>query len=368
MDTIRILHMADMHLGSAVSMFEPTKNIIRRSEIEQSALRVFDMCKNADVVLMAGDIFDSGNCPTRIADMIISKIKNCPRVRFFFSCGNHDPYNSFIVKYLIQNSPDNLHVFSTTAEYIEIKELKTGVWGASFDGEYCPDSLLDPTLPCRRDYINLLCIHGELTDGRSIYNPLSVSSMESMGFDYAALGHVHAFSGIKKSGKLSYAYCGVHEPNGFDECGEKGVVFGEIIGRELNFKFVPTALRKYIDETLDITDIASYPALIEQILQRCENKNNICKINLVGNNSLGYAVNLDYIMNAADCFSLTLSDETSLPIDFSAICNDISLKGLCAVEILKRLENSSPEEKDQIRKSGAYLLDILDGRYDGFDY
>ena len=43
--------------------------------------------------------------------------------------------------------------------------------------------------------------------------------------DYIALGHIHKFSGIKRIGNTYYAYSGCPEGRGFDEEGDKGIIF-----------------------------------------------------------------------------------------------------------------------------------------------
>ena len=75
---------------------------------------------------------------------------------------------------------------------------------------------------------------------------MSVTQLERSNLDYVALGHVHSFDGIHTVGKTTYAYSGIVEGRGFDECGEKGFIKGVISKRYNKFKFYPISKRKYI--------------------------------------------------------------------------------------------------------------------------
>lgn len=369
MNKVKLIHTADLHLGANVSMFDYLKNNVRKKEILQTAINIFEACKDVDVMLLPGDIFDNPDCPLDILDLFISSVSKASGTRFFYSCGNHDPYNSKAVTYLCKKCPSNLHIFTPLGECVEIEEIGVRVYGASFDSSCCNESLLKKLPMPDSSFINILCIHGELTEsGNSIYNPLSVTMMEEMGFDYAALGHIHSFSGIKKLGNLSYAYSGVHEPNGFDECGKKGYISGEISKVATSLSFVNAAKREYVDESIDITGIKSISALGETIKKVIGNPDNICRLNFVGENSFAYEIDTENIIDSVEAFYLSLSNSVSKSYDFSSFADEVSLRGLCADEVVKRIENANSEEKIIINKAGKLILDILDGRGDGFDY
>ena len=369
MRKVRILHTADMHLGANVSMFDPNTNISRKKEILQSAMKVFEASRDVDVTILAGDIFDGAVCNPDITDEFISCVKKASDTRFFYACGNHDFYDSTTIKYLLDNCPDNLHIFSADGEFVELKELNTRVYGVSFSSSYCSDSLIKKFSKTDDSYINILCIHGELTEsGNSIYNPISLSLTETLGFDYAALGHIHSFSGIKRFSDLSYAYCGVHEPNGFDECGKKGYIVGDVSKSHTSLSFVPVSKREYIDDCIDITGINSDAQLIRIIEEKCIDPQNICRFELVGENTLRHGIVPESIENQINIFYLSVSDSTTDVSDFERLADSVSLKGLCAGEIKKRLECAELKDEQKIIKAGKLLLDILEGRSVNFDY
>ena len=119
--------------------------------------------------------------------------------------------------------PENVYVFNSSEIQVQrISELGVQVCGYAFMSSniYNEHPLADFTLP-EFDGASILCAHGELNISNSRFAPIMESEVVSVGFDYAALGHVHT-SEIKRVGDSVIAYCGVIEGRAFDELGECG--------------------------------------------------------------------------------------------------------------------------------------------------
>lgn len=369
MNSVKIMHTADMHLGASVSRFDDNKNRIRMHEIQKSAIDVLNKAADCDVVLLSGDIFDSPVCRETVADELLSTVSSLPDTRFFMSCGNHDPYGSRIIDYCIKNAPDNFFVFgSEFVECFTIEEKKLRVYGISFSSQFQNTSLLKNLPQCDNSYTNILCVHGEVTAGESIYNPVNLEKVKDAGFDYCALGHIHAFSGIRKYGNLYYAYPGVHEPNGFDETGKKGYISGTV-GSDGNFslRFIPSAKRLYVDESVDISDIESYSSLVSR-LNAIAGDGNICRFTLTGTNKFASLLNTSLVESQINAFSAEVTDMTTVYCDIEEYADSFNLKGLCASEVLKLIENADERDEKVYRKAAKILFDLLDGRGDDNDY
>lgn len=361
---VSIIHIADMHLGSTVSAFDAPKNIMRTREIEYTCISALKSACDYDVVLLSGDVFDSPHTPLHIADMFLDAVASCPHTRFFYSCGNHDPYISPVIDYCVQNCPPNLHIFGPEfPESVILPELDVCVHGISFASSHQQTPLLDGLMPCNPSLINLLCVHGELTEsGISAYNPISLSALEEAGFDYAALGHVHDCSGIRHFGKLCYAYSGIPEPRGFDECGDKGYLCGTIGKTDVNLSFVSLAKRKYADETIDVSDITDYPTLIEAIGAVVTCKNDIYRITLTGDNKISSVLQSDRLASFCDSFHTTVIDGTHTSLSLEEYADQPTLKGQCARETMKLLRSCDAGDCELYRKACALLFDLFDGR------
>lgn len=361
---VSIIHIADMHLGSIVSAFDAQKNIMRTREIEYTCISALKSASAHDVVLLSGDVFDSPDTPLHIADMFLDAVASCPHTRFFYSCGNHDPYISPVIDYCVQNCPPNLHIFGPEfPEYVILPELDVCVHGISFAASHQQTPLLNELKPCNPSLINLLCVHGELTEsGSSAYNPISLSALEKAGFDYAALGHVHDYSLIRRFGSLSYAYPGVPEPRGFDECGSKGYICGTIGKNDVNLSFVPLAKRKYVDEIIDVSDIGDYLSLVEAVEAVVSCKNDIYRITLTGDNKISSVLQGERLASFCDSFHTTVIDGTHTSLSLEEYADQPTLKGQCAKETMKLLDECDDCDAELYRKACALLFDLFDGR------
>ena len=73
-----------------------------------------------------------------------------------------------------------------------------------------------------------MCLHGEVGVPGSRYDPISEAELARSGMAYIALGHAHAFSGLRRAGDSFYAWPGCPEGRGFDETGDKGVIVADV--------------------------------------------------------------------------------------------------------------------------------------------
>ncbi|MBE7049345.1 MAG: hypothetical protein E7394_01065 [Ruminococcaceae bacterium] len=362
MDKVSVIHCADMHLGKSVSAFERTNNRIRMLEIEQSCMSVIESSANCNIALLCGDIFDSPNVSERLCRMILEKIASMPDVNFFYSCGNHDPYIGNTTDFLVCNCPDNLHIFGyEDIECVTLENLKTKVYGRSFAERYANETLVDNICDCDPAYINIMCMHGEISD-KSIYNSLDMRVLEKEGFDYIALGHIHEFSGFAKLNNMTYAYPGCVEPTGFDECGEKGYIKGFIQKGEADLEFVSSCRRKYHNISVDISDIYDYSSVINEVNTIVNKSDDIWRINLCGENNIDYLLSIELIENNIEAFHVELHNNTQNTLNIEQEAENFSLLGLCAKETMRLMDEESDDDKIKVYKDAFSVLYGLLGR------
>lgn len=356
MDHISIIHFADMHLGKVISAFDKSKNRIRMQEMEQSCLSAMNMADGCHIALLSGDIFDFPDVSEKICKSVIDKISSMPDVRFFYSCGNHDPYISKSTDFLVRNCPDNLHIFGyEDVECVTIESLRTKVYGISFADRYMMQSPLNDIGACDPSYINIMCIHGEIAE-KSVYNPLDMDLFEKKGFDYVALGHTHNFDGIKRANKMLYAYPGCIEPSGFDECGRKGYIKGKIKKGESDLGFVESNKRQYHSIAVDITQFYDYYEVIDKITKTVDASDDLWRISLQGENHLGSLIDVELIKNRVNAFYIEIQNDTKIPYNINQESESFSLLGLCAKETLKLINDESDETKIKIYEDAFSIL------------
>lgn len=256
MRSVKIVQSGDFHLDSPLSSHKGNFRDQRREELLQSvgSLVAHAVSEKADLLLLAGDIFDSARVRKSTVDYLSSVFSRFPG-HIFISPGNHDPYEPQS-PYTKAELPGNVKVFSDYEE-VFLPELGSVVCGAGFRNAVVNRSLLDGIRAPLFDGVRILVMHGEASGSENPYNPIRQSEIAASGFDYIALGHRHDFSGIQREGRTFYGYAGIPEGRGFDESGPKGCITGSISRAGVDLKFRELPGRKYLVEEVDITGASS---------------------------------------------------------------------------------------------------------------
>ena len=92
--SVRIVHCGDIHIGASGG--EKRNAARRRAEIKQTFLRIVDFASEnaADLLLIAGDLFDSHKISEDVLEEISAKFAGFGGL-VFISPGNHDYYGSW---------------------------------------------------------------------------------------------------------------------------------------------------------------------------------------------------------------------------------------------------------------------------------
>ena len=252
-DILRIVHAADLHLDSPFEALGGEKAAIRRSEQRELLGRISGLVyeKNADMLLLAGDLLDTGSVYAETAHALCDALGglDCP---VLIAPGNHDYYCASSPWARLE-LPENVHVFKSGAiEYVTIEGIDVRVWGSAFTDREAGPPLCGFSVGKRKGVLDIGLFHGELGRPESRYAPISEREISESGLDYLALGHVHTFSGLRKAGGTYYAWPGCTEGRGFDECGEKGALYVELDrSGGCTAELMPLAGRRYEVVTLD---------------------------------------------------------------------------------------------------------------------
>lgn len=353
MDYVKILHMSDLHFGCKLNGLSNDKAQIRRSEIRQSFLNCVSLHCDADIVLIAGDIFDRPEYDVESVNFLVSVFEKYKDIRFFIVCGNHDPYNSPVYTQLMGVLPENAYVFPPFADCVSIDDKKVKIYGISFENEHETQSLIK-NIKCNPDdgYINILVMHGDTENETSIYNPINKSDIISSNFDYIALGHIHKFSGINRVGGVTYAYSGTHESHGADEDGSLGCIYGNIGKDYCDLEFDCTCMRTYKKITVDISNAKTIED-VKNLIDSSVNPNDLFTIELTGALNEGVILN-DFVLSAGvNAFYTEITKNVHVPYNLEQLSYEATIRGYFAKNVIKALSGETNPDNIQIIKRAA---------------
>ena len=242
---MKILHTADLHLDSAFSRGTHTNAEERRERQREVLKKIFRLAQdeNCDLMLIAGDFFDTSFVTPETAKLCTSLFSKFAKP-VIVAPGNHDPYAEGS---LWRGSlPENVYVFSSTElQYFDFPELSITVGGYAFCAAALPKNPLEGQEPKSRqgEKYTILCAHADLDMPTSRYAPVTSLDIRRMGFDYAALGHVHnPDRGV--DGNIRYS--GFPEGRSFDERGDGAVIILSDETGELVVEKRIVSERKYV--------------------------------------------------------------------------------------------------------------------------
>lgn len=359
MNTVKILHCADIHIGLAES-FLGVRAPIRQVETLITFEKIINLAKGTavDILLIAGDLFNSNNIEQSYIDRVFDCFKSIPDIKIVYAAGNHDPLNadSPFKKYAT-SLPKNLYVLDTKDSCIKFDDLNTCVYGKSFKEVYTRG---EPRFSLKTDnnYINLMCIHGELrSDLGSDYNSITTEFIENSGMDYIALGHIHKRTDIEKIGDTYLSYCGCPEGHGFDELGEKGVYIGKISKKSCDLQFVPTAKRMHLCESIDISNNITSSEITQNIINYLKQKypesfsENLYKIILTGYIDDDVTISATEITSRLNevVYLAKLRDATEIKLNFEELAKEATLKGIFVKNMLKKIDAAPESEKELLK-------------------
>jgi DNA repair exonuclease SbcCD nuclease subunit len=196
---MKFVHAADLHIdsplrGLAAYDGAPVERV--RGATRRALTNLVQLCldERAAFLVLAGDVFD-GEWKDFNTGLFFLRELNRLRdagTRVFLVRGNHDAMSE-VTRAL--KLPDHVHQFAhDRAETVVVEEHGVALHGLSFAQRKMPDSLV-PRYPAPvAGALNIGVLHTS-ADGHpehAVYAPCGVEELVHKGYDYWALGHVHA--------------------------------------------------------------------------------------------------------------------------------------------------------------------------------
>lgn len=293
------VHIADIHLGrpfSGLSKFSCDENAskIYKKAVERAFENAigFACSKNVDFVFIAGDTFDSSESDFSSKLILKNALKKLldSNISVFLIAGNHDPITAYNkntfnfgenskVKIIGLNTP----ISAKLPLYNKANKLVGYVHALSFSEEKFTSNPLEYFSQADEKLFDVGLLHCDLNaDLTSPYAPCSLTELNSLGYDYWALGHIH----IPTNTDDNVQYAGTLQGRNTKEIGEHGFRYVKVENnRIIKNSFVPCDVVRYVDLDIDLSSVDSEidaVGLIEDEINSIVNKEqNLCDMYLL---------------------------------------------------------------------------------------
>ena len=193
------IHAADLHIDSPLDALrakdaEVAAAFAAAGRRAVEALIDETLASGAKFLIVAGDVFDGDWRDVSTGLFFARELGRLDRagVRTFLIRGNHDAQSDIAggLPY-----PASAHVFGVReGETRLLEDLRVAVHGRSFPKRAVPADFLSGYAGKREGWLNIGVLHTSLdgSPGHDPYAPCTVADLARFGYEYWALGHIHA--------------------------------------------------------------------------------------------------------------------------------------------------------------------------------
>lgn len=230
---IRLLHLADVHLGRPFQMLGE-KGAAQRRALEAALGRAVDLAiaEQVHLVLVAGDLFDSPKPAPGTVDLVARELRRLDdaRIRIALAAGNHDggEDGAIAARDRLREATPNAIFFDRTVETHTLPDLDLMLIGRSPEPGAGASPLAGwPRARTARFAVGLT--HGStyragVVEGPGVIHPQEI---RDLALDYLALGDWHSAAQVAPPPHPAW-YAGSPELLAYDQEGAGHVLLVEI--------------------------------------------------------------------------------------------------------------------------------------------
>jgi DNA repair exonuclease SbcCD nuclease subunit len=355
--TLRILHLADVHLDRAFAGIGAYGEVAhrRREGLREALRRAGETARTlaCDVVTIGGDLYEAERAGPQTGAFLADLFASWQPARVLIAAGNHDAClpGSLLLR---TEWPDNVHVFTES----ELRPVEVGdgvtIWGLSHrDPAWMGDPLDCPPVGDEGG-VHVALFHGAELGSRptnkSIHGPFHAEHIRERGFTLALCGHYHR---RRLDAAIGLVYPGSPEPLTFDEEGDRGPVLVEIgAGGRVRLEGLATNRWHALQVECDVDGAESAARMYE--------------LRLTLRGEVGAELNVDASVVEATAGDATgaavvrLRDLTRAAVDVAAATSDPTTRGEFTRALLAELEGEEdPSRRAVVEDALRYGLQAL---------
>lgn len=373
---VRLLHLADLHLGWRPPFLggpqQETRQVERDCLLEKAVDYALDPSSCVHMVIIAGDLFDSHDPPRHVVSQAVEQLNRLVGngVQVITVPGNHDEisYHNSVYRGARASWPGHLvtEPMPSLSYTFEVDEIPIHVYSMAYTGGLTDVRALGE-LPRRGEPgLHLGAFHGSLDwnpGERSL--PISSEALQKAGYHYTALGHIHQHRVISAGSPAVYP--GLVDHKSLHEPGVEHLTVVEFHGERAEIARPPISTRRHGWESIDVSSIETP----EELMERCRrygDRDAVIGVRLTGVSS--YSIDTEALEEslADEFFHLEIDDTSSFlsAEEMGRYQDDLTVRGRFVRRMQGRLDGSACERERQVVQRALMLgLAALRGGDDG---
>ncbi len=330
MSLFSFVHTGDIHLDcefKGISTIDERVGNYLKNATFSSFNNIIQFCidKKVDFIIISGDLYDSEDQSLRAQLKFLScmQLLDKHHIQAYIARGNHDSLKGWSANL---DFPSNTHFFGgkqvESFTFVKDDIILAKIFGISFLKRDTQEnlSICYPKIKNNEDFFSIGVLHCNVGNNKEheSYSPCSVADLKSHGFDYWALGHIHAQTIVNKDPMIVYP----GNPQGLNpkETGAKGFMYVSVDkDKRIEPVFFPSdSIRWFINE-VSIQSISTLQALkkklsevINKNRQEADYRPSICRIILQDRGVIAEYLQRDgYVADLLEDIRIMESDETN---------------------------------------------------------
>lgn len=274
----RFIHAADIHLDSPLASLRRL-SATTASQLEGASRRslqtVIDHAIEHQVqaVVVAGDLFDGPVKDVGAGLWVDSQFKRLTRegIRVILIRGNHDAISN--ARRVTRWSAGIDELPSDAPATIQLDDCGLAFHGQSFGARSELSDLAASYPNAVSGYFNVGVLHTSLAGSaqHDVYAPTSVPTLESRGYNYWALGHIHLRSPQSHSNQCYIGFSGNPQGRHIREQGPKGCQLVAVENGQLaSVQFLAADSLRWYEVALDLQSLDHLADIEDQLESRVQ--------------------------------------------------------------------------------------------------
>ncbi len=360
--SIRILHLADLHLGAAFPSMgdhgpERTRDFL--GAFQRAVEFAVSPGHPVDLVVIAGDLFDTHDPDESLVFQVESCFERLSKANIPVALvpGTHDAYSYRRSIYRRIRLQEGAYLMAeprlAPGPRLSIQGETVQLYGIAYDPSVSARPLAEFTRSGVADY-HVGILHGALQDSptwkiRPSDLPIERSEIAASGLNYLALGHYHNFVEVREGGSVA-VYPGTLEGRKFGEDGPRYLLVATLSQGSVSLERKPWSTRTLSQVTIDFMSAAIHDERrLTERLSAFAGDREIVRVRLEG--AADFAFEADRIASAIRdrFFHLELDDRTYL-MDAALLGqfkDEATIRGAFVRRTLDRLSHAKTQQEKE---------------------